>query len=75
MERAKLFKNGQSQAVRLPKALRFSGKEVYAQKLGSVVVLLPADAPWSALRESLGLFSADFLTQRVQPDQADREPL
>ena len=75
MERAKLFKNGQSQAVRLPKALRFSGKEVFAQKLGPVVVLVPADAPWSALRESLALFSDDFLAGRVQPRQREREPL
>ena len=50
VERAKLFKNGQSQAVRLPKALRFQGDEVYAHRLGSAVVLLPLEDPWAPLR-------------------------
>jgi antitoxin VapB len=70
MERAKLFKNGQSQAVRLPKSLRFEGREVYARKLGNAVVLLPLNDPWAPLRESLPQFSDDFLRERQpQPDQ------
>jgi len=65
-----LFKNGQSQAVRLPKALRFEGSEVYARKLGNAVVLLPLDDPWATLRESLQQFSDDFLGERpTQPEQ------
>jgi antitoxin VapB len=75
MEKAKLFRNGQSQAVRLPKALRFRGREVYATKLGSAVVLLPVDEPWRALRESLDMFSADFLDERAQPSAQSREDL
>ncbi len=70
MEKAKLFQNGQSQAVRLPKALRFEGSEVYVRKLGNAVVLLPLDDPWAALRESLTRFSDDFLSERsTQPEQ------
>jgi antitoxin VapB len=38
---AKLFKNGRSQAVRLPKDFRFQGKEVFIEKRGSEVVLRP----------------------------------
>jgi antitoxin VapB len=75
VERAKIFKNGQSQAVRLPKQLRFKGREVYAKKLGNAVVLLPVDDAWQPLRESLARFSDDFLRERpAQPRQA-RESL
>lgn len=40
---AKLFKNGQSQAVRLPKAFRFEGSEVKIRKEGNKVILEPLD--------------------------------
>ena len=41
MELAKLFENGRSQAVRLPKKYRFSGDEVIIQKLGEAIMLIP----------------------------------
>lgn len=41
MDTAKIFENGKSQAVRLPKKFRFSGDEVYVQRSGQAVVLLP----------------------------------
>ena len=37
MKTAKLFKNGQSQAVRLPKEFRMSGSEVYIKKQGEAI--------------------------------------
>ena len=75
MERAKLFKNGQSQAVRLPKHLRFEGTEVFARKLGNAVILLPVNDPWGSLRQALGGFSDDFLSERAEPAVQDREEL
>jgi antitoxin VapB len=75
MERAKLFKNGQSQAVRLPKHLRFEGTEVFARKLGTAVILLPVNDPWGSLRQALGGFSDDFLSERAEPALQDREGL
>jgi antitoxin VapB len=75
MERAKLFKNGQSQAVRLPKHLRFEGTEVFARKLGNAVILLPVHDPWGPLREALGAFSEDFMDEREQPAAEEREEL
>ena len=75
MERAKLFKNGQSQAVRLPKHLRFEGTEVFARKLGTAVILLPVNDPWGSLRQALGGFSDDFLSERAEPAAQDREGL
>lgn len=48
-ERAKLFKNGGSQAVRLPKSCRFGDDlgEVVVRRRGRQVILEPADE-WSA---------------------------
>ena len=60
MQAAKLFPNGQSQAVRLPKEFRFEGDRVYIRRLGNAVVLLPLAAPWTALFASLDQFTADF---------------
>ena len=75
MERAKLFKNGQSQAVRLPKHLRFEGTEVFARKLGTAVILLPVNDPWGPLRQALSGFSDDFLSERAEPAVQEREGL
>lgn len=57
---ARLFANGQSQAVRLPKEFRFAGDRVYVRRVGNAVVLLPYHAPWQSLIDSLDQFSADF---------------
>ncbi|MDP3561146.1 MAG: type II toxin-antitoxin system VapB family antitoxin [Legionellaceae bacterium] len=75
MKTAKLFQNGQSQAVRLPKEFRFEGDEVYIKKSGKVVLLLSKENPWGPLLDSLEKFSADFMTTREQPVQQDREDL
>ncbi len=75
MKTAKLFQNGQSQAVRLPKDFRFQGKEVYIKKVGEMTILYPVKNPWDVLYQSLNMFSADFMETRVQPKQQDREDL
>jgi antitoxin VapB len=75
MKTAKLFRNGQSQAVRLPKEFRFEGDFVYIKKSGNAIVLLPAKGVWSALVESLDRFSDDFMTERDQPKAQKREAL
>lgn len=73
METAKLFKNGKSQAVRLPKEYRFDGDRVYIKRMGNTVTLLPYRASWDTLLDSLVLFSPDFMSERVQPSIQDRE--
>ena len=45
MTTAKIFQHGGSQAVRLPKAFRFEGREVLIEKHGEEVVLKPVLAP------------------------------
>ena len=75
MKTAKLFRNGQSQAVRLPKEFRFEGDFVYVKKSGNGIVLLPAKGIWAALVESLNKFSDDYMTERDQPKAQEREAL
>ena len=58
MKVAKLFKNGQSQAVRLPKEFRFEGTQVFIKRIGNAVLLLPEQNSWQILFDSLGLFSS-----------------
>lgn len=75
MKVAKLFKNGQSQAVRLPKEFRFEGTQVFIKRIGNAVLLLPEQDSWQVLFDSLGLFSDDFMEGREQPEQQEREKI
>jgi len=76
MKTAKLFKNGQSQAVRLPKEFRMAGTEVYIKKEGEAIVLLPKEKSWESLFESLNHFEKDFKIERNQPaENQKREPM
>jgi antitoxin VapB len=75
MKTARLFRNGQSQAVRLPKEYRFTGNRVLIKKVGNAVVLLPEKGSWTPLFESLSRFSEDFMQSRQQPGQESREGL
>ena len=76
MMTAKLFENGRSQAVRLPKEYRFNGDEVAINKVGDIVILMPKENKWSAFLNSLELFADDFMSDgREQPAVQEREAL
>ena len=75
MQTAKLFSNGRSQAVRLPKEFRFTGDDVYIKGYQGIVMLLPKDSPWSSLVDSLDQFTSDFMDDRSQPQEQQRELL
>jgi len=76
MKTAKLFKNGQSQAVRLPKEFRMPGIEVYIKKQGEAIILLPKEKSWKPLFDSLKHFAKGFKMEREQPqEEQKREPL
>ncbi len=72
MKTAKLFQNGQSQAVRLPKEFRFAGDAVYIKKSGSAVVLIPLLNSWDSLTGSLDKFTNDYMSDRGQPRRQKR---
>ncbi|HXV98244.1 MAG TPA: type II toxin-antitoxin system VapB family antitoxin [Anaerolineae bacterium] len=73
MKTAKLFQNGQSQAVRLPKEFRFKDDRVFIKKVGDAVILIPYQNPWQSLFDSLDQFSDDFIESREQPAPQSRE--
>lgn len=76
MKAAKIFSNGASQAVRLPKEFQFATDEVYVNRVGGVVMLFPREAGWDDLAESLDRFSEDFMKEREQKGSLDkRKPL
>ncbi len=73
MDTAKIFENGKSQAVRLPKAYRLKGKEAYITKLGDAIILLPKRNKWDSFISSLSKFSDDFMSENIQPKLETRE--
>ena len=70
---AKLFKNGRSQAVRLPKEFRFEGKEVRVRKYRGGVLIEPMPKEkfdtkaWFAKMDSYGPADDLFPNGREQP--------
>ena len=58
---AKVFKNGRSQAVRLPKECRFDTDEVAINRIGDIVLLMPKTDKWNFFMKALDMFSDDFM--------------
>ena len=61
MMTAKVFENGRSQAVRLPKECRFDTEEVAVNKIGDIVLLMPKTNKWSSFMQAIDMFSDDFM--------------
>ncbi len=72
MDTAKVFTNGRSQAVRLPKAYRFEVDEVAVTRIGDLVVLYPMGKGWDLLARGIEGFTGDFMARRRQPRRAER---
>jgi antitoxin VapB len=69
---AKLFRNGRSQGIRLPREFRFEGDHVFLERVGNGVLILPSKKGWDTLIRSLGQFSGDFMAERSQPERQNR---
>lgn len=74
--RAKLFRNGGSQAVRLPKECRFRAgqKEVLVHREGRRVVLEPVDEWSDSFRACLGRWKDDIPRPRQEPIGSVEDP-
>ena len=73
MKTAKVFKSGNSQAVRIPKEFHLQGDEVEIHRKGESLILRPKKQSWAALIDSLKKFTDDFMRQgRRQPPGQDR---
>ena len=73
MQTAKVFQNGRSQAIRLPKEFRVETDEVYLKKTPEGFLVIPRD-PWDLFFEGVAKLSDDFMaTGRVQPKLEQRK--
>ncbi len=61
---AKIFMNGRSQAVRLPKEYRFDTDEVYITKQGENIVISAKKPTWDDFFDSKSVFDESFLQDR-----------
>jgi len=76
MMTAKVFKNGRSQAIRLPKECRFSSDEVMVNRIGDMVILLPKQNKWESFMRAIDMFSDDFMEdERTRDIVQEREAL
>ena len=72
---AKVFKNGRSQAIRLPKECRFSLDEVVVNKIGDIVILLPKQNKWDSFMKAIEMFSDDFMADGRARDKVQENEL
>lgn len=73
MDTAKVFVNGRSQAVRLPKEYRINADEVYVKRIGELVVLVPKDSGWNVMESAADYFTDEYMKERNQPEIQKRE--
>ena len=76
LKKTRVFKSGNSMAVRLPKEFRIEASEVYIKREGRRIILIPTDHRWDDLFERLeevGDLLKDFLSERNQPPMQERE--
>jgi antitoxin VapB len=74
MQIARLFWSGRSQAVRLPKAFRFEGREVRIRRHGQSVVLEPLTEDWAWLDAVAGEADEDFAAMVAEGSPAQTRP-
>ncbi len=73
MKTAKIFKNGRSQAVRLPREFRFDCDEVFVHKQGDKVILSAKEPAWDDFFDSVSVFGEDFLSEREDLPPQERK--
>ena len=72
----KLFKNGNSQAVRIPKEMQFKVKEVEINRIGNSIIITEPPTSWEQVFAGLDDFSEDcFDAQREHLELEQREAL
>ncbi len=69
----KIFMNGRSQAVRLPKEYRFDTEEVYSTKQGQNVIISAKKPTWDEFFDSKSVFDGDFLEDRLDTLPQERD--
>lgn len=62
MDVAKVFSNGETQLIALPKNFRFNDEEVFVNRFGDAIVLIPKKRTLSETSALLDLFTEDFMS-------------
>ncbi|HLQ45839.1 MAG TPA: hypothetical protein VK137_13965 [Planctomycetaceae bacterium] len=76
MVTATVTTRGRGQSVQLPEDFQLDTSEVYLKRVGRSVLLIPKDAdPWEVRAESLDQFTGDFMQDRAQPAEQQREAM
>lgn len=70
---AKIFMNGRSQAIRLPKEYRFDTDEVYITKQGQNLIISAKKPTWDDFFDSKSTFDEEFLKDRFDTQPQERE--
>ncbi|MBT5825460.1 MAG: antitoxin [Gammaproteobacteria bacterium] len=70
---AKIFMNGRSQAVRLPKEFRFDTDEVYITKQGENILISAKKPTWDDFFNTTPAFDDDFLNDREDTLPQERD--
>ncbi len=75
MRTAKVFRSGNSIAVRIPKEFGLKEGEVYLKREGNAIVIIPKESKWDRLYKELKEISEanDFMIERNQPKPQKRE--
>jgi len=61
------------QAIRIPKQMKIDDDKVYLKKVGNALYIIPYHKPWQNLFDSLESFTSDFMDEREQPENQQRE--
>lgn len=78
MHSTKIFRNGNSQAVRIPSELAYERTDIALEieRIGNELRIRPARRPLSGVLDKFARFGADFMAEgRGEQEQADREAL
>ncbi len=67
MATTKVFKNGNSQAIRIPSEMHTDQKDYIIKQIGKTYIAYPADDPWLPLKQVIGTFSEEYMLDREQP--------
>jgi antitoxin VapB len=73
VQTAKVFMNGRSQALRLPKEFRFETDEVYITKQGDNLIVSPKKPTWDNFFDTTSAFDDDFLKDREDELPQERD--
>ena len=64
-----------AQDIRIPNKMRIDDDKVYLKKVGNTLYVIPYHSPWQNLIDSTDSFTSDFMDEREQPEQQQRESL